>query len=83
MSWKPAAILFTVLILAAASSGQQAANPPQPAAAPPARPVVGIALEGGGAMGLAHIGVLEWMEDHHVPVDRIAGTSMGSLIGGL
>jgi NTE family protein len=83
MSWKPAAILLTVLILAVASPGKQAANPSLPPAAPPTRPVIGIALEGGGAMGLAHIGVLEWMEDHHVPIDRIAGTSMGSLVGGL
>jgi NTE family protein len=45
--------------------------------------VIGIALEGGGALGLAHVGVLEWMYDHHVPVDRIAGTSMGALVGAL
>ena len=50
---------------------------------PAGRPSIGLALEGGGALGLAHIGVLEWMEDNHVPVDRIAGTSMGSLVGGL
>lgn len=47
------------------------------------RPIVGLALEGGGALGLAHIGVLLWMEEHRIPVDRIAGTSMGSLVGGL
>lgn len=47
------------------------------------RPVVGLALEGGGALGLAHVGVLLWLEEHRVPVDRIAGTSMGSLVGGL
>jgi NTE family protein len=44
---------------------------------------IGIALEGGGALGLAHIGVLKWFEDHHIPVDYIAGTSMGGLVGGL
>jgi NTE family protein len=48
-----------------------------------ARPVIGLALEGGGALGLAHIGVLKWLEENHVPVDRIAGTSMGALVGGL
>jgi NTE family protein len=42
-----------------------------------------VALEGGGALGLAHIGVLKWFEDHHVPIDYIAGTSMGGLVGGL
>jgi NTE family protein len=43
---------------------------------------IGIALEGGGALGLAHIGVLEWFEEHHIPVDYVAGTSMGGLVGG-
>jgi len=42
-----------------------------------------VALEGGGALGLAHIGVLQWMEEHHIPVDRVAGTSMGALVGSL
>jgi NTE family protein len=42
-----------------------------------------LALEGGGALGLAHVGVIEWFEDNHIPVDRIAGTSMGSLVGSL
>jgi NTE family protein len=46
------------------------------------RPRIGIALEGGGALGLAHIGVLQWFEDHHIPVDYVAGTSMGGLVGG-
>src|ERR1019366_78299 len=44
---------------------------------------IGVALEGGGALGLAHIGVLQWFEDHHIPVDYVAGTSMGGLVGGL
>ena len=47
------------------------------------RPSIGIAFEGGGALGLAHVGVMQWMDDHHVPVDRIAGTSMGALVGAL
>jgi NTE family protein len=47
------------------------------------RPKIGVALQGGGAKGLAHIGVLKWFEDHHIPIDYIAGTSMGGLIGGL
>jgi NTE family protein len=46
------------------------------------RPKIGLALEGGGAKGLAHIGVLRWLEDHRIPVDYLAGTSMGGLIGG-
>jgi NTE family protein len=44
---------------------------------------VGLVLEGGGALGLAHIGVIQWLEEHRVPVDYVAGTSMGGLVGGL
>ena len=46
------------------------------------RPRVGVALGGGGALGLAHVGVLLWMERNHIPVDTIAGTSIGALIAG-
>ncbi|HUQ90066.1 MAG TPA: patatin-like phospholipase family protein [Bryobacteraceae bacterium] len=48
----------------------------------PPRPKIGLVLEGGGALGLAHIGVLEWLEANRIPIDMITGTSMGSLIGG-
>jgi NTE family protein len=44
---------------------------------------IGVALEGGGALGLAHVGVLESLEEHHIPIDYLAGTSMGGLVGGL
>src|SRR6185369_7535592 len=44
---------------------------------------IGLALSGGGARGFAHIGVLEWLEQHRIPVDYDAGTSMGGLIGAL
>ena len=47
------------------------------------RPKVGLALSGGGAKGLAHIGILQVLEDMGVKIDYIAGTSMGSIIGGL
>jgi len=50
---------------------------------PKSRPTIGVALEGGGALGEAHIGVLKWFEDHHIPIDYLAGTSMGGLVGGL
>jgi NTE family protein len=58
---------------------------PANAAPPSAKPrlKIGVALEGGGALGLAHIGVLQWFEDHHIPIDYLAGTSMGGLVGGL
>jgi NTE family protein len=47
------------------------------------RPRIGLVLEGGGALGLAHAGVIQWLEENRIPVDMIAGTSMGGLIGGL
>src|SRR5580704_7440365 len=56
---------------------------PAAAPAPAQRPRVGLALSGGGALGLAEIGVIQWMEENHIPVDRIAGTSMGSIIGSM
>jgi len=53
-----------------------------PGKSPGHRPRIGVALEGGGALGFAHIGVLQWFEEHHIPVDYVAGTSMGGLVGG-
>ena len=47
------------------------------------RPRIGLVLSGGGARGLAHVGVLKVLEREHIPVDVIAGTSMGAIIGGL
>ena len=49
----------------------------------PARKTLGLALSGGGARGIAQIGVLKALEDKGVPVDYIVGTSMGAIIGGL
>lgn len=46
------------------------------------RPKVGVVLAGGGAKGAAHIGVLKYLEEKGIPVDYVAGTSMGSIIGG-
>ncbi len=84
-----------VLLLPIAVLAQEAQPPDasperrEPSAAAPAaqerpkgRPRIGVALEGGGALGLAHIGVLEWFEEHHIPVDYVAGTSLGGLVGG-
>src|SRR5881396_984986 len=67
-------ILLLLLLPGALRAQQNAAARP--------RPKIGVALEGGGAMGLAHIGVLKWFEEHHIPVDYVAGTSMGGLVGG-
>jgi NTE family protein len=46
------------------------------------RPKIGLVLGGGGARGAAHIGVIRLLEEMHIPVDYVAGTSMGSLVGG-
>jgi NTE family protein len=51
--------------------------------AEPQRPRIGLVLSGGGARGFAHVGVLEVLEELQVPVDFIAGTSMGAVVGGL
>ncbi|HET6488840.1 MAG TPA: patatin-like phospholipase family protein, partial [Syntrophales bacterium] len=47
------------------------------------RPKIGLVLSGGGARGVAHIGVLKVLEELRVPVDMVLGTSMGSLVGGI
>lgn len=51
-------------------------------AASAGRPRIGLVLAGGGAKGGAHVGVLKVLEEMHVPIDCIAGTSMGALVGG-
>lgn len=48
-----------------------------------ARPKIGLVLSGGGAKGAAHIGVLKYLEEAGIPIDYIAGTSMGSIVGGM
>src|SRR5436853_7787018 len=85
-------VIFLMLLLPSRLCAQQEtpaatlapANPLPAATKTPQRhrPTIGVALEGGGAMGLAHIGVLKWFEEHHIPVDYVAGTSMGGLVGG-
>ena len=76
-SWIVALLLAAGL--AAPASAQFPADTPQKAQ--PQRPRIGLALGGGGARGFAHIGVLQWLDEHRVPVDVIGGTSMGGLIG--
>jgi NTE family protein len=52
-------------------------------AKPEHRPKIGLVLGGGGALGMAHVGVLEVLEELHIPIDYIAGTSMGSIVAGM
>ncbi len=73
------ALLLAAGLAAPASAQDPAAAPPQ---AQTPRPRIGLALGGGGARGFAHIGVLQWLDEHRVPVDVIGGTSMGGLVGG-
>ncbi len=73
--------------------GQPAATPGPPAASPAGdqpvppeiarRPKVGLVLSGGGARGAAHVGVLRVLKELRIPIDYIAGTSMGAIVGGL
>ncbi len=86
------AIAFLSIFLAIYANAQEGPGPEAVSTAPaqadqqalkPMRPRIGIALEGGGALGFAHIGVLRWFEEHRIPIDYIAGTSMGGLVGGL
>lgn len=49
----------------------------------PAHQSVGLVLSGGGAKGIAHIGVIQALEDNNIPIDFVAGTSMGAIVGGL
>ncbi|MBK7659917.1 MAG: patatin-like phospholipase family protein [Betaproteobacteria bacterium] len=59
-----------------------AAESPGPASASATRPRIALVLSGGGARGLSHIGVLKVLRELRVPVDAIAATSMGSIVGG-
>lgn len=59
-----------------------AAVPCNAAESPTSRPRIGLVLAGGGAKGGAHVGVLKVLEEQRIPIDCIAGTSMGALIGG-
>jgi NTE family protein len=73
-------VLFVVSCLGL-SGLSFAQEPPSPAGV--SRPRIGLVLSGGGARGAAHIGVLKVLEENNVPVDAIAGTSMGAVVGGL
>ena len=44
---------------------------------------IGLVLSGGGAPGIAHIGIIKALEENNIPVDYIAGTSIGAIVGGM
>lgn len=68
-----AALLLMVLAVGNARAQETAA---------PKRKRIGLVLGGGAALGWAHVGVLEWLEENKIPVDCIAGTSFGAMVGG-
>ena len=62
---------------------QTTPTPPSKQIQPPGtRRTIGVALGGGAARGIAHIGLLRWFEEHRIPIDFVGGTSMGGLVGG-
>src|SRR6185295_6847078 len=78
-------LVLSALLAAAGAAAQpqgvvdSATLPPPP---PQHRRTIGLVLSGGGARGGAHIGVLKALEELHVPVDYLAGTSIGAVVGG-
>lgn len=80
---KPCLIALLLLFGMIIPLGLPAQEPAKSEASTAPRPRIGLALSGGGALGLAEIGVIRWMEENHIPVDRIAGTSMGGIIGAM
>ena len=77
------ALLWLSSHAAAQAMGNEPAVIPAVTAAAPAKPKIGLVLSGGGARGLAHVGVLKVLEQERIPVDLVVGTSMGAIIGGL
>ena len=79
--------VLSAALLSTPAFGQDEAAASAPAALPRhadgSRPRIGLVLSGGGARGLAHVGVLKVLEREHIRIDAIAGTSMGAIVGGL
>jgi len=90
MIWAFLARSLACCLAAAAALGFAASAIASPPAAteragthPRTGPKIGLVLSGGGALGAAHVGVLKVLEELRVPIDVIAGTSMGAVVGGL
>ncbi len=75
VSWLPLALMLAILTLRAGAD-----EPPNTPEAPK-RPKICLVLSGGGARGAAHVGVIKVLEEYRIPIDCIAGTSMGALVG--
>ena len=85
------ALLGAILCSSCAAPLQRATTAPSPVGGGPTPsaavstaqpPRVGVAFGGGSARGIAHVGVIRWLEEHRIPIDVAAGTSMGGLVGG-
>ena len=74
---------FAVILLSCFSATLLAQEPTVQKGPSQKRPRVALVLSGGGAKGMAHIGVLKVLERAGMPIDIITGTSMGSIVGGL
>ena len=74
---------FSLVLALVLIASEAVAQTPQTELPPTAklRPRIGLALSGGGARGAAHIGVIKVLEELRIPIDYIAGTSMGALVG--
>jgi NTE family protein len=77
--WLPGAVVLAMTLASSPAGAVETLQRDQAAE----RPRIGLALSGGGARGAAHIGVLKVLEEMRIPVDYVAGTSMGSIVGGL
>ena len=76
-------LLLVVSLAPKIGKGQSTKDSALTSSPPKTRPKIGLVLSGGGARGWAHVGVLKWFEEHRIPVDYIAGTSMGGLVGAM
>ena len=74
------ALLFVVALMLAAFATDGISAEDE---APDDRPTIGLVLSGGGARGAAHVGVIQVLDELQIPVDFVAGTSMGAIVGGL
>src|SRR6202158_4680607 len=76
-------VLAALLFVSATAGAQDCSVDGDANRAAAGRPRIGLVLSGGGARGATHIGVLKMLDQLHVPVDVIAGTRMGAVVGGL
>jgi NTE family protein len=71
-------LLLGMLVACAPAWAQETPTPPEPD-----RPRIGIALSGGGARGIAHVGVLQTLHEMRVPIDYVSGSSIGAVVGAM